>query len=159
MAMCRISVQRFPRHLASADCHGKQIRRSFALSFNQLRETYHPSRPLSIWHQVSDFDDWVGLVPPGVGPLLPDARGETDAMAAKGTGNAARRTDETLEDLRAFRCRLSPCPPENQADANRCAGADWDPSALHLSETENGVQNLTLGTMVTLAGALKTRDT
>jgi hypothetical protein len=81
-----------------------------------------------------------------------------DAMAAKGTGNAARRTDETLGNLRALfganfrharqKTRLT------QTDVQELTGIRQH----YISEIGNGVQNLTLDTMVTLAGALKTRD-
>ena len=75
-------------------------------------------------------------------------------MAAKRTGSSARGTDETLEDLRGlFGANFRQARQKaklTQTDVQELTGIRQH----YISEIENGVQNLTLGTMVTLAGAV-----
>lgn len=75
---------------------------------------------------------------------------------AKRTESSSRRRDETLEELRAlfganFR-RARQKAKLTQTDVQELTGIRQH----YISEIENGVQNLTLGTMVTLAGAVGT---
>jgi transcriptional regulator with XRE-family HTH domain len=77
-------------------------------------------------------------------------------MTAKRTETSERRTNETLEDLRELfgvnfrharqKAKLT------QTDVQELTGIRQH----YISEIENGVQNLTLSTMVTLAGAVGT---
>lgn len=75
---------------------------------------------------------------------------------AKRTESSSRRRDETLEDLRALfganfrhtrqKAKLT------QTDVQELTGIRQH----YISEIENGVHNLTLGTMVALPGAVGT---
>ena len=77
-------------------------------------------------------------------------------MPGKRTGSSSRGTDETSEDMRALfganfrQIRLK--AKLTQADVEELTGIRQH----YISEIENGLQNLTLDTMTTLAQAIGT---